>query len=75
MKNAGMRLATVTPFGAFPLIDYLIATSQNVGEGLTRLARYLRLAELDLFPAFVRTKTRFECYSRVVTPHSRPSSP
>ena len=25
MKNVGMRLATVTPFGAFPLIDYLIA--------------------------------------------------
>jgi AraC-like DNA-binding protein len=45
MKNAGMRLATVTPFGAFPLIDYLIATSESVGEGLTRLARYLRLAE------------------------------
>jgi AraC-like DNA-binding protein len=45
MKNAGMRLATVTPFGAFPLIDYLVATSQSVGEGLTRLARYLRLAE------------------------------
>ena len=45
MKNAGMRLATVTPIGAFPLIDYLIMTSQNVSEGLTRLARYLRLAE------------------------------
>jgi AraC-like DNA-binding protein len=45
MTNAGMRLATVTPFGAFPLIDYLIATSQNVGEGLTRLARYLCIAE------------------------------
>ena len=50
MKNAGMRLATVTPFGAFPLIDYLIATSQNVGEGLTRLARYLRLAEARSVP-------------------------
>jgi hypothetical protein len=25
MKNVGMRLAMVTPFGAFPLIDYLIA--------------------------------------------------
>ena len=45
MTNAGMRLATVTPFGAFPLIDYLVATSDSVGEGLTRLARYLRLAE------------------------------
>jgi AraC-like DNA-binding protein len=50
MKNAGMRLATVTPFGAFPLIDYLIATSQNVGEGLTRLGRYLRLAETRSVP-------------------------
>ena len=50
MKNAGMRLATVTPFGAFPLIDYLIVTSENVGEGLTRLARYLRLAEARSVP-------------------------
>ena len=50
MNNAGVRLATVTPFGAFPLIDYLIATSRNVGEGLTRLARYLRLAEARSVP-------------------------
>ena len=50
MKNAGMRLAAVTPFGAFPLIDYLIATSQNVGEGLTRLRRYLCLAEARSVP-------------------------
>jgi AraC-like DNA-binding protein len=50
MKNAGMRLAAVTPFGAFPLIDYLIATSQNVGEGVTRLGRYLRLAEARSVP-------------------------
>jgi Arabinose-binding domain of AraC transcription regulator, N-term len=45
MKNAGVRMATVTPLGAFPLVDYLVATSENVGEGLTRLARYLRLAD------------------------------
>ena len=45
MKNAGVRLAMVTPIGAFPLIDYVIVTSQNVREALTRLARYLRLAE------------------------------
>ena len=50
MKNAGMQLATVTPFGAFPLIDYLVATSQNVGEGLTRLGRYLSLAEARSLP-------------------------
>ena len=52
MKNAGMRLATVTPIGAFPLIDYLIATSQNVGDGLARLARYLPLAEARSVPCF-----------------------
>ena len=50
MKNVGMRLATVTPIGAFPLIDYVIVTSQNVGEGLARLARYLRLAEARSVP-------------------------
>jgi hypothetical protein len=49
MKNAGMRLATVTPIGAFPLIDYLIVTSQNVGEGLERLARSLRLRRWRCF--------------------------
>ncbi len=51
MKNAGMRLATVTPIGAFPLIDYLIVTSRNVGEGLERLARYLRIAEAPSIPS------------------------
>jgi AraC-like DNA-binding protein len=50
MRNAGMQLATVTPLGAFPLIDYVIATSENVGEGLKRLARYLRLAEAPAVP-------------------------
>jgi AraC-like DNA-binding protein len=50
ITNVGMRMATVTPLGAFPLIDYVIATSQNVGEGLTRLARYLRLAEARSVP-------------------------
>ena len=50
MKNAGMRLAAVTPFGAFPLIDYLIATSRDVGEWLTRLGRYMRLAEARSAP-------------------------
>jgi AraC-like DNA-binding protein len=51
MKNAGMRLGAVTPIGAFPLIDYLIMTSQNVGEGLTRLARYLRLGGARSVPS------------------------
>jgi AraC-like DNA-binding protein len=51
LKNVGMRLATVTPIGAFPLLDYLIMTSQDVREALTRLARYLRLAEPRSIPS------------------------
>ena len=50
MKNAGMRLATVTPIGAFPLLDYLIMTSENVREALARLSRYLRLVEPRSIP-------------------------
>ena len=53
MRNLGVRLATVTPFGAFPLIDYLIATSQSVVEGLTRLAHYLRLVEARSVPVLL----------------------
>lgn len=43
MKNLGIRIAAVTPIGAYPLIDYLIVTSQSVGAGLEQLARYFRL--------------------------------
>jgi hypothetical protein len=49
----GHGKATVTPFGAFPLIDYLIATSQSVGEGLTRLAHYLRLVDARSVPVLL----------------------
>jgi hypothetical protein len=48
-KPRVVQLAT-TPLGAFPLVDYLSATSEIVGEGLTRLARYLRLAEARSVP-------------------------
>jgi hypothetical protein len=51
MKNAGMRLAAETPIGAFPLIGYLIMTSHDVGKGLTRLARSLRLGEARSIPS------------------------
>jgi hypothetical protein len=40
-----MRIAAETPIGAFPLIDYLVVTSENVGEGVKRLARYFRLVD------------------------------
>jgi AraC-like DNA-binding protein len=41
--NLALRLATVVPIGAYPLLDYLVVTSDNVGEGLRQLSRYFRL--------------------------------
>lgn len=43
INNLGMRIAAETPVGAFPLIDYLVLTSESVGAGIKQLARYLRL--------------------------------
>jgi len=40
LQNLCLRLAQETPLGAFPLIDYLIATADTVGEGMRRYARY-----------------------------------
>jgi AraC-like DNA-binding protein len=41
--NLAMDLARVTPLGAYPLIDYLVMTSDTVGAGIRQLARYYRL--------------------------------
>src|SRR6185503_15194775 len=43
IPNFGVRVAETTPFGAYPLLDYLIGTTNTVGEGLRHLSRYLRL--------------------------------
>jgi AraC-like DNA-binding protein len=45
IKDIGARLAAETPMGAFPLVDYLVVTSETVGTALGQLARYLRLTE------------------------------
>jgi AraC-like DNA-binding protein len=41
--NLALRLAQQIPIGAFPLLDYLVLTSDSVGAGVRQLARYLRL--------------------------------
>src|SRR5215470_4335447 len=41
--NLGLVMALATPLGAYPLIDYLVLTSDTVGDGLAQLARYLRI--------------------------------
>src|SRR5215471_3725460 len=43
VKNFALRLALEMPLGANPLLDYLVARSGTVGEGLQCLSRYLRL--------------------------------
>ena len=43
VPNLALRLAEGTPVGASPLLDYLIVSSDSVGQGLDRLTRYLRL--------------------------------
>src|SRR5215467_5322280 len=43
LKNLPVRLAMEMPTGANPLLDYIVASSESVGEGLRRLSRYLRL--------------------------------
>ena len=43
VPNLPLELALRTPVGTTPLLDYLIVSSDSVGQGLERLARYLRL--------------------------------
>jgi AraC-like DNA-binding protein len=43
LKNIALRMALETPLGAFPLLDYLVVTSDTVGEGVRQLARYFRI--------------------------------
>jgi AraC-like DNA-binding protein len=48
IRNLGARIAAVTPIGAFPMIDYLVVTSDSVGAGLKQLARYHRLVGVPI---------------------------
>src|SRR5215471_9789069 len=43
IPNLALQLADRTPIGANPMLDYLLVTSDSVGQGLDRLTRYLRL--------------------------------
>jgi len=41
--NLSLAVARATPLGAYPLLDYLVATSDSVGAGVKQLARYFSL--------------------------------
>jgi len=43
VKNLALSIALETPIGAYPLLDYLICSSESVGEGFRQLARYVGL--------------------------------
>src|SRR4029453_5185228 len=43
IPNLAVEVARRTPMGAYPLLDYLVLTSDTVGAGVNQLARYFRL--------------------------------
>ena len=62
IPNLALQLAQRTPVGANPLLDYLIVSSDSVGQGLERLTRYLRLVN----PSIRLTVRRDPSAGRVV---------
>jgi len=52
VKNLALRVAVEMPVGANPLLDYLVCTSESVGEGLKQLARHLGLVNPAIRLAF-----------------------
>ena len=47
--NLAVELARRTPLGAFPLLDYLVVTSDTVGAGIQQLAHYFRIQTTPIF--------------------------
>lgn len=45
LKNFLFKAAAAIPIGSFPLLDYLIATSDSVGDAVRQLKRYLGLVD------------------------------
>src|SRR4051812_40623379 len=52
LKNLALCIALETPVGAYPLLDYLVCSSETVGEGFRQLARYLGLVNPAVRLAF-----------------------
>jgi AraC-like DNA-binding protein len=41
--NISLKLAQAAPIGSYPLLDYLVLTSETVASGLRQLAQYVKL--------------------------------
>jgi len=65
LANLGARLAAVTPIGAFPLLDYLVVTTDTVGGALDQLVRYFHLVVAPMTLSVVRDD---QCVRLVVHP-------
>jgi AraC-like DNA-binding protein len=50
VPNIGLELARITSLGAYPLLDYLVVTSDTVASGVEQLARYMRLVGNPVVP-------------------------
>jgi AraC-like DNA-binding protein len=46
--NLGLEMARVTPLGAYPLLDYLVLTTESVAAGARQLARYYKLVGIPI---------------------------
>ena len=46
--NIGAHLASMTPLGSFPLIDYLVVTTDTVGDAIEQLARYFHIVNTPI---------------------------
>jgi AraC-like DNA-binding protein len=44
-RSFGVHVAEQLPLGTFDLVEYLFATSENLGEGLRRITEYIRLIQ------------------------------
>jgi AraC-like DNA-binding protein len=65
----GVHVAEKLPVGALDLLDYLASAAANVGEGLSRVARYVRLIyDCCNFQLFVEPPVRFVRTTAVPAP-------
>ena len=66
--NLGAHLAMATPIGAYPLLDYLVVTSDDVGSALEQLVRYMHLTE----PPFTLRLVEDDVVRLIVEPGTNP---
>jgi AraC-like DNA-binding protein len=65
--NLGAHLASVTPIGAFPLLDYLVVTADTVAHALDQLVRYFHVTDAPVTCAIVHDG---DCARLLVQPGS-----